>query len=65
VIVGAIGLAGGVVSLFFGAARKPAAAALSLLAAVVAVNWAFVVCVLPEFERYKPVRSSAASCRHA
>jgi 4-amino-4-deoxy-L-arabinose transferase-like glycosyltransferase len=54
-IVGAIGLAGGVVALFFGAARKPAAAALSLLAAVVAVNWAFVVCVLPEFERYKPV----------
>jgi 4-amino-4-deoxy-L-arabinose transferase-like glycosyltransferase len=54
-IVGAIGLAGGVVSLGFGVLRKPAAAALSLLAAVVAVNWAFVVCVLPEFERYKPV----------
>jgi 4-amino-4-deoxy-L-arabinose transferase-like glycosyltransferase len=55
VIVGAFGLAGGVATLFFGAARKPAAAALTLLAAVVAVNWAFVVCVLPEFERYKPV----------
>ena len=33
----------------------PAAAALALLAAVIAVNWAFVVRVLPEFERYKPV----------
>jgi 4-amino-4-deoxy-L-arabinose transferase-like glycosyltransferase len=54
-IVGAVGVAGGVVTVFFGAARKPAAAALSLLAAVVAVNWAFVVRVLPEFERYKPV----------
>jgi 4-amino-4-deoxy-L-arabinose transferase-like glycosyltransferase len=54
-IVGAIGLAGGVVSLAFGVLRKPAAAALSLLGAVVAVNWAFVLCVLPEFERYKPV----------
>ena len=54
-IVGAIGVAGGVVSLFFGVSRKPAAAALSLLAAMIAVNWAFVVCVLPEFERYKPV----------
>jgi 4-amino-4-deoxy-L-arabinose transferase-like glycosyltransferase len=54
-IVGAVGLAGGLVTAGFGAARKPAAAGLSLLAAVVAVNWAFVVRVLPEFERYKPV----------
>jgi 4-amino-4-deoxy-L-arabinose transferase-like glycosyltransferase len=54
-IVGAVGLAGGVVTVLFGVARRPAAAALALLAAVIAVNWAFVVCVLPEFERYKPV----------
>jgi 4-amino-4-deoxy-L-arabinose transferase-like glycosyltransferase len=54
-IVGAVGLAGGVVTVFFGAGRRPAAAGLSLLAAMVAVNWAFVVRVLPEFERYKPV----------
>ena len=38
-----------------GSSRRPGAAALALLAAVVAVNWAFVVRVLPEFERYKPV----------
>jgi 4-amino-4-deoxy-L-arabinose transferase-like glycosyltransferase len=55
VIVAAVGLAGGVLTVFFGAARRPFAAALSLLAAVIAVNWAFVLCVLPEFERYKPV----------
>jgi hypothetical protein len=54
-IVGAFGLAGGVVTVLFGIARRPAAAALALLTAVIAVNWAFVVRVLPEFERYKPV----------
>ena len=55
-IVGAVGLAGGVAHSWCSAsARKPGAAALALLAAVVAVNWTFVVRVLPEFERYKPV----------
>jgi len=54
-IVGAAGLAGGVAAVGLGAVRKPAAAALALVAAVVAIDWAFVVRVLPEFERYKPV----------
>jgi hypothetical protein len=54
-IVGVIGIAGGLATLLFGMVRRPAAAALALVAAMVAVNWAFVVCVLPEFERYKPV----------
>jgi 4-amino-4-deoxy-L-arabinose transferase-like glycosyltransferase len=54
-IVGAIGVAGGVATLGLGVLRRPAAAALTLLAAVVAVDWTFVVRVLPEFERYKPV----------
>jgi 4-amino-4-deoxy-L-arabinose transferase-like glycosyltransferase len=54
-IVGAVGVAGGVLTVFLGAARRPGGAALSLVAAVVAVNWAFVIRVLPEFERYKPV----------
>ena len=54
-LVGALGLAGGIVAMGLGAARRPGAAALTLLAAVVAVDWAFVVRVLPEFERYKPV----------
>ena len=35
--------------------RKPTGAILALLAAMVAVDWAFVVRVLPDFERYKPV----------
>jgi 4-amino-4-deoxy-L-arabinose transferase-like glycosyltransferase len=54
-LVGLIGLVGGVATLLLGALRRPAPAALTLLAAMVAVNWAFVVRVLPEFERYKPV----------
>jgi 4-amino-4-deoxy-L-arabinose transferase-like glycosyltransferase len=53
--IGAIGLAGGVATLFLGLSRRTVAAALVLLAAIVAVDWAFVVRVLPEFERYKPV----------
>jgi 4-amino-4-deoxy-L-arabinose transferase-like glycosyltransferase len=54
-IVGVVGLAGGVLTVVLGVARKPEAAALALLGAVIAVNWTFVVRVLPEFERYKPV----------
>ena len=53
--VGAVGLAGGLIALVLGALKRPWASALSLLAAVVAVNWTFVIGVLPEFERYKPV----------
>ena len=54
-LVGALGLAGGTIALGLGVIRRPWAAALTLLVAVVAVDWAFVVRVLPEFERYKPV----------
>ena len=63
-IVGAFGLAGGIVTFFLGLARRPAAAALTLLAAVIAVNWAFVVRVLPEFERYKPVPEFSRVLQH-
>ena len=52
---GLIGVAGGLVTLVFAVRRRPADAALALLAAMVAVNWSFVIRVLPEFERYKPV----------
>jgi 4-amino-4-deoxy-L-arabinose transferase-like glycosyltransferase len=55
VIVGAIGLAGGALTLLLGLLRRPAPAAMALLTAMIAVNWTFVVRVLPEFERYKPV----------
>ena len=54
-IVGSLAVAGGAVTLFLGVKARPAAAGLALLTAIVAMNWAFVVRVLPEFERYKPV----------
>jgi 4-amino-4-deoxy-L-arabinose transferase-like glycosyltransferase len=52
-IVGTVGLAGGAVTLALAVMRRPAAAVMALLAAVITVNWAFVLRVLPEFERYK------------
>jgi 4-amino-4-deoxy-L-arabinose transferase-like glycosyltransferase len=55
VAVGSIGLFGGLAVLLLSAARRPAGAALTLLAVMIAVNWTFVLSVLPEFERYKPV----------
>ena len=61
--VGAIGLAGGIVTLFLGLSNRTAAAAMTLLAATVAVNWIAVVRVLPEFERYKPVPGFSETLR--
>ena len=60
IFVGAIGLAGGIATLVLGVARRPASAAMTLVAAIIAVNWMFVVRVLPEFERYKPVPAFSA-----
>jgi 4-amino-4-deoxy-L-arabinose transferase-like glycosyltransferase len=53
--VGAFGLAGGIAVALLAVVRRPASAAIALLAAMIAINWTFVVGVLPEFERYKPV----------
>ena len=53
--VGAIGVAGGLVACGLGWMRRPTHAALVVLTATIAVNWIFVVRVLPDFERYKPV----------
>jgi 4-amino-4-deoxy-L-arabinose transferase-like glycosyltransferase len=54
-LIGSIGLAGGLAAVVFAAIRRPSLSAFTLLAAMIAVNWGFVVRVLPEFERYKPV----------
>jgi 4-amino-4-deoxy-L-arabinose transferase-like glycosyltransferase len=53
--IGAIAIAGGVGALALSVARRPRWSVLTLLAATVAINWVFVVRVLPDFERYKPV----------
>ena len=61
--VGAIALAGGLVTLFLGLSNRTVGAAMTLLAAIVAVNWTAVVRVLPEFERYKPVPGFSETLR--
>jgi 4-amino-4-deoxy-L-arabinose transferase-like glycosyltransferase len=59
-IVGAIGLAGGIGVLGLALVRRQQFAAIALLVSVIAVDWVFVLCVLPEFERYKPVPEMTA-----
>src|SRR4051812_3347486 len=59
-IVGIFGLAGGLAIAGLAIARRPAISAAALLASLVAVNWVFVLRVLPEFERYKPVPGMTA-----
>src|SRR4051812_12817980 len=59
-IVGIVGLAGGLAIVGLAIARRPAISAAALLASLVAVNWVFVLRVLPEFERYKPVPGMTA-----
>ena len=54
-LVGAVGVAGGLAACGLGLMRRPAQAALVLLTATIAVNWIFVLRVLPDFERFKPV----------
>ncbi len=59
-IVGAVGLAGGLVVLALALVWKPAASALALFFVVIAIDYGFVLGVLPDFERYKPVPAIAA-----
>jgi 4-amino-4-deoxy-L-arabinose transferase-like glycosyltransferase len=62
-IVGVLALTGGIAALALSVARRTAGAALTLLAAIVALNWTFVIRVLPEFERYKPVPAFSETLR--
>ena len=54
VAVGVFGLIGGVAALISLRMRRLDAAVVALLAAMIAINWTFVLRVLPSFERYKP-----------
>jgi len=53
--VGTVGLLAGACVFGFAAARRPVIAAIGLLAAMIGINWIFVLRTLPDFERYKPV----------
>jgi 4-amino-4-deoxy-L-arabinose transferase-like glycosyltransferase len=57
--VGAIAIFGGLVALAMTLRRRLFAAAVSVASAVVVISWCLVLCTLPDFERYKPVRPFA------
>ena len=54
-LVSALAMAGGALTVAFALVHRPWKSAVILVAAVIAVNWVFVIRVLPDFERYKPV----------
>jgi hypothetical protein len=56
-LLGTILLAGGLSTIVFALIRKPEFAVYSQLWALAAVMLAFVIVVLPDFERYKPVKA--------
>lgn len=53
--VGIVGALGGIVTLALAAWKRARYALLALAVVVMALNWTFVIRVLPSFERYKPV----------
>lgn len=59
--VGLTAAAGGLIALALTAARRPRAALLVIVSALVTLNWVFVIRVLPSFERYKPVPELSAA----
>ena len=61
--VGGVGAVGGVVALVLAALNRSRAAFAAVLVALVTLNWAFVVRVLPSFERYKPVPGLSTAIR--
>lgn len=56
---GATAIVGGAAALAATLRRRLFAAAATVAAAVVIINWCVVLCTLPDFERYKPVRPFA------
>ena len=59
--VGAVAALGGALALVLAVINRAHAALAVVLASLVTVNWAFVIRVLPSFERYKPVPPIAAA----
>jgi 4-amino-4-deoxy-L-arabinose transferase-like glycosyltransferase len=59
-LVGTIGLAAGLLVVVLALRNRTAAALVVVAAALIAVNWLFVLRVLPSFEAYKPAPAFAA-----
>jgi 4-amino-4-deoxy-L-arabinose transferase-like glycosyltransferase len=60
-LVGVIAVTGGTAALLVAASGRARLALFTSAAALVAMNWTFVVRVLPSFERYKPVPALTAA----
>jgi 4-amino-4-deoxy-L-arabinose transferase-like glycosyltransferase len=60
-LVGVIAVTGGTAALMVAASGRARLALFTSAAALVAMNWTFVVRVLPSFERYKPVPALTAA----
>jgi 4-amino-4-deoxy-L-arabinose transferase-like glycosyltransferase len=56
IFAGTAALAGGLAALVLTWRRSLFAAAAAVACALVVINWCVVLCALPDFERYKPVR---------
>jgi 4-amino-4-deoxy-L-arabinose transferase-like glycosyltransferase len=61
--VGAAAVTGGLASLVWSFRRKVFASAVTVAAALVVIVWCIVLCTLPDFERYKPVKPFSAIIR--
>jgi 4-amino-4-deoxy-L-arabinose transferase-like glycosyltransferase len=55
--IGSIAIAGGLIAISSLAVKNGLLAVLATASGVIAFNWIFVLWTLPDFERYKPVRS--------
>ena len=63
VFVGAVALAGGLVSAIAASRGRIFGSAATIAGALVVTSWCLVLCALPDFERYKPVRPFAGIIR--
>jgi len=61
--VGALAAIGGAVALVLAGVNRARAALAVVVLSLVTLNWAFVIRVLPSFERYKPVAPLSAAIR--
>jgi 4-amino-4-deoxy-L-arabinose transferase-like glycosyltransferase len=59
--VGAAATVGGLIALALGIANRSRAALAVVVISLITLNWAFIIRVLPSFERYKPVPPLAAA----
>jgi len=64
VLMAIIGIAGGIAAILLAMRTTVAHGLIALVAALVAMNWVFVLRVLPSFETYKPVPGVARVLEH-